>query len=163
MGMRGGKERCRLAPGQHLMLQSTPCRLFKGCVQAWCLFFLQEKSLQGLGFVFIPCPWFEHAGSPDGGALVGAVAKNVGAKRLVVAWWGDKDISILARSLAAFSPRGSRISVIAQDKPEVRLSRQPVKAGQSCPGRKTKSWWQTQDAYCRQCRALSTILCHPPW
>ena len=63
-------------------------------------------------------------GSPDGGALVGAVAKNVGAKRLVVTWWGDKDISILARSLAAFSPRGSRISVIAQAKPAVRSPRQ---------------------------------------
>ena len=66
-------------------------------------------------------PAVTFAGSPDGGALVGAVAKNVGAKKLVVAWWGDKNISILARSLAAFSPRGSRISVIAQEKPEVRL------------------------------------------
>ena len=120
--MRGGKERCRLAHGRHSMLQSEHCRPIKRMCSG-AVFIAVKKSL-----------WYDYAGSPDGGALVGAVAKNVGAKRLVVAWWGDKDISILARSLAAFSPRGSRISVIAQDKPEVGLPWQPFKAGQSCPG-----------------------------
>ncbi|KAK9836266.1 hypothetical protein WJX81_000586 [Elliptochloris bilobata] len=60
----------------------------------------------------------EGEGSPDGGAVAGGAAKNVGAKRLVVAWWGDEDIGMLARSLAACSSRGSRISVVAQTKPE---------------------------------------------
>ncbi len=59
--------------------------------------------------------------TPDGGAVVGSTAKNVGAKALVVAWWGDRDIGILTRALATFAPRGSRISVVAQTKPEVRL------------------------------------------
>ena len=63
-------------------------------------------------------------------------------KRLVVAWWSDKDIAILAHSLAAFSPHGS-ISVIAHDKPEVCLPWQPGEAWQSCLGRGTKTWWQT--------------------
>ena len=41
------------------------------------------------------------------------------AKRVVVAWWKD-DISGLLASLAAFAPRGSQISIVCQEQPEVR-------------------------------------------
>ena len=41
------------------------------------------------------------------------------AKRVVVAWWKD-DISGLLASLAAFAPRGSHISIVCQEQPEVR-------------------------------------------
>ncbi|CAK0785418.1 hypothetical protein CVIRNUC_008627 [Coccomyxa viridis] len=40
------------------------------------------------------------------------------AKRVVVAWWKD-DISGLLASLAAFAPRGSHISIVCQEQPEV--------------------------------------------
>ena len=43
------------------------------------------------------------------------------AKRVVVAWWKD-DISGLLASLAAFAPRGSQISIVCQEQPEVRAS-----------------------------------------
>ena len=39
------------------------------------------------------------------------------AKRVVVAWWKD-DIGGLLGSLAAFAPRGSIISIIAEEEPE---------------------------------------------
>lgn len=42
------------------------------------------------------------------------------AKRVVVAWWKD-DISGLLASLAAFAPRGSAISIVCEDQPEVSL------------------------------------------
>ena len=40
------------------------------------------------------------------------------AKRVVVAWWGG-DVSDLARSLAAFAPRGSTVAVVAPERPKV--------------------------------------------
>ena len=40
------------------------------------------------------------------------------AKHVVVAWWKD-DISGLLSSLAAFAPRGSVISIVCEDQPEV--------------------------------------------
>ena len=40
------------------------------------------------------------------------------AKHVVVAWWKD-DISGLLSSLAAFAPRGSVISIVSEDQPEV--------------------------------------------
>ena len=43
------------------------------------------------------------------------------AKRVVVAWWKD-DISGLLASLAAFAPRGSHISIVCQEQPEVRAT-----------------------------------------
>ncbi len=70
--------------------------------------------------------------TPDGGAVIGSTAKNVGAKALVVAWWGDRDIGILARALATFAPRGSRISVVAQAKPDVRGNARPACGRRLC-------------------------------
>ncbi len=40
------------------------------------------------------------------------------AKHVVVAWWKD-DISGLLSSLAAFAPRGSVISIVCEEEPEV--------------------------------------------
>ena len=39
-------------------------------------------------------------------------------KHIVVAWW-DEDIADLARSLSIFAPKGSSVTVISAEKPEV--------------------------------------------
>ena len=78
----------------------------------------RQRSRPSNGPVHPTVGSIEGEGVPDGGVAVGGAARSLAAKRLVVMWWGDRDIGILARSLAAFAPRGSRISVIGKAKPE---------------------------------------------
>ena len=59
-------------------------------------------------------------GAKDAGRQldVASGAGRPAAKRIVVAWQGS-DISDLARSLAVFAPRGSSVTVVSEEKPEV--------------------------------------------
>ena len=52
------------------------------------------------------------------GNISGPDLQQVLPKHIIVAWW-DEDITDLARSLAIFAPKGSSVTVISAEKPEV--------------------------------------------
>ena len=71
----------------------------------------------------------------SGDGIADLSLSRVFPKHIIVAWWKE-DITDLARSLAIFAPKGSKVTVISAEKPEVRAILPTVDPWLTSPGRK---------------------------